>query len=67
MPAPVQVRRLVRVQARVRDAQFPLPPALPDAMVRRFPELGDWNRDFLVWAERVQGLFEVKDPERDVS
>lgn len=67
MPASVQVRRLVRVRASVRDAQFPLPPELPESFVRRFPELADWNREFLIWAERVQTLFEAKNPEQDVS
>jgi len=67
MAAPIQVRRLVRTQASVREVQFPLPPAMPQEMLDRFPELEQWNEDLLVWAQRLQGLFEVKNPEQDVS
>jgi len=51
-----QVKRLGRVRSSVRADMWPPPPMLPEAFVRKFPELKTYNDDMRRWAERVRNM-----------
>lgn len=54
-----QVRRLGRVQQKIRTDLWPDPPQLPESFVKRFPELEKFNEDLRQWNERIRNSTEM--------
>lgn len=58
MPINTQVKRLVHVRSRNVSDAWPEVPQVHPRLVERFSELGDFNRDLKLWAERLRNLIE---------
>jgi hypothetical protein len=57
------VVRISRVRQKIRTDLWPDAPQIPDTMVKRFPELAQFNEDLRLFVERIRNATEP-DPEQ---